>query len=142
MTEADDDDPRRDGDRAARSVPLFMITESDLKELEAVDAETSVEAPPGETRALLDSLQDMLNRGKRRMVLSGALLGGLVAASIIALFVLKLGLHATMTRSSAIEVALIASTITLLFTLSVVASLPLERRWIDDWVVKFKSSLR
>lgn len=142
MTEADDDDQRRDGDRATRSAPLFMITESDLKELEAVEAETSVEAPSGETRALLDSLQEMLNRGKRRMVLAGAILGGIVAGSTIALFLLKLGLHATMTRSSAIEITVIASTITVLFTFSAVASFPLERRWIDDWVVKFKSSLR
>lgn len=142
MADADDDNSRRDGDRAAPSAPLFMMTESDLDELEVAEPEIWVNPPPSETRALLDSLQEMLSHGKRRVVLSGALLGGLVAGSIIVLFILKLGLNTTMTRSAAIETAVIASTITALFTFTAVEVFSPGRHRINDWVVKFKSSLR
>ena len=140
MDEADDKKARRDGKRAGWSAP-FLLTESDLKELEISEIESAASSPPSEARVLLDSLQAMLDRGQQRMVLSGAILGGLVAGVIIVLFILKLGLHSSMTQSSAIETVLIAAVITALFTCAAVAALPLERRQIDDWLAKFEGSL-
>lgn len=140
MDEADDN-PRRGDGAVARPVPL-SITESDLEELEVSEVEIPTASPPSETRTLLDALPALLDRGQRRWVLIGGLLGGFVAVGIASLFIMKLGVQASMSRAAAIEAGLIACAITAMFTCAGVAASPFHQKPIDDWLEKLRSSLR